>query len=723
MPATRGHRAKLYRLSHNDAWKDHGVGLVKVEHSDATLEGTLVLEGETVNEAGVPNVHLEARISNENPSYHRTASTIITWTTDGVESALSFEDEFGCAEIWRQIYTAQGLSPDDGMSLLVDDSQSLPEVTRENLTVIAAILSASPTGARLAQNLVQEGALVQVFDLFDAMERDKDAEGLVQCFHVCKAVALMYSLSVTEALLSDELFPRFAGVLEYEPNLPLKPEYRAFLHDHVRFKQVVAISDPSVVFMITQRFRLAYMRDVLLARVLDETSFKRLGDLDMRLSYDIALRLHQDDDFMRNLLDVVRSENVLREEATSFLAELSALAQKLSPHQQSEFYRTLAPRGEPGLFDAYERILSSPSSSLKERLNVAELLVLALKHDSALVREHIMLREESQAGSSLLGHLLRRIVHESDAGVQSTCAETLRFLLDPELAEPLETKEKFLGLFYSHYGAAMFDALAAPARTEQQLWSTHIVCELVTYCIMTHGHLAREFLLSTNVAAPVLALAGSRHKHLVLDAIRFVRACVGSIAPGAEFYASFLVNLDAFQPIFDALERNGSRGNLVHSSVLELIERIAKVDNQVLSEYVLERFGPRLRTMPQAAGIVDALENRSLRATPSPLPLHPRAFGESRAERDDDKEAMFDDDDDEEEDDGLFVGSPGSTSPPVAATGERLTPIRIPAAPSLFDDVDGKRLARKRVFASNAGPGVVNAAGSPPEKRRAEVLG
>jgi hypothetical protein len=59
-----------------------------------------------------------------------------------------------------------------------------------------------------------------------------------------------------------------------------------------------------------------------------------------------------------------------------------------------------------GLFDACERILASPQSTSKERLNVSELITIALKHDANWVRCHIVKREDEAPGASLFGALL-----------------------------------------------------------------------------------------------------------------------------------------------------------------------------------------------------------------------------------------------------------------------------------------------------------------------------
>jgi hypothetical protein len=82
--------------------------------------------------------------------------------------------------------------------------------------------------------------------MFGEFERAQDQAALVDLYLALRAAAMVDSPRVTEALLADDVFPGLAGALEYEPNLAVRPEYRKFLSERARFKQVVAIADPWV---------------------------------------------------------------------------------------------------------------------------------------------------------------------------------------------------------------------------------------------------------------------------------------------------------------------------------------------------------------------------------------------------------------------------------------------------------------------------------------------
>jgi protein phosphatase-4 regulatory subunit 3 len=73
--------------------------------------------------------------------------------------------------------------------------------------------------------------------------------------------------------------PDQVGALEYDPELPEQQRHRSFLRDRVVFKEVVPIADPGLRAKIHQTYRLAYLKDVVLPRVLDDATFATFSSL------------------------------------------------------------------------------------------------------------------------------------------------------------------------------------------------------------------------------------------------------------------------------------------------------------------------------------------------------------------------------------------------------------------------------------------------------------
>ena len=240
--------------------------------------------------------------------------------------------------------------------------------------------------------------LVQLLDLFDSLERRQDLESLYLLFDIIKGVALLDDKRVFDMMLADENFERIAGVLEYDPDLLEKVEHRRFLRNHVEHKEIVPIHSEETRNAIHKRFRISFLRDVLLARALDESCFKKLNTMDGDLAARIAQLLHQDPAFFPELFDRLHEtggnlqsprDHPKRQEILAFLAELCELAQKMQVHARNAFYRSLTDKGR-GFYFVMEHVLADPRAHASERLHVMEILMSALKHDPSIVRVQIL---------------------------------------------------------------------------------------------------------------------------------------------------------------------------------------------------------------------------------------------------------------------------------------------------------------------------------------------
>ena len=69
------------------------------------------------------------------------------------------------------------------------------------------------------------------------------------------------------------------GALEYDPELPGRQAHRQWLAERVVFKEVVPIQDAALRAKIHQTYRLAYIKDVVLPRVLDDATFATFSSL------------------------------------------------------------------------------------------------------------------------------------------------------------------------------------------------------------------------------------------------------------------------------------------------------------------------------------------------------------------------------------------------------------------------------------------------------------
>jgi hypothetical protein len=194
-------RVKLYRLNADGSWDDCGTGRILClykqqakENATASSTGdswiyqelgepTLCMhsEGNTAVGATPPRILLRTRILLRD-AYQRQGDNIITWcepfleegnATQGVDLALSFQDNSGCLDIWRQITQVQSKAADlfrrsggDRTSALNQEANGAG--TGDNTEATAA---ASPAGSS-----VTDGSHVVAAAHHDTLQQQEQQE-------------------------------------------------------------------------------------------------------------------------------------------------------------------------------------------------------------------------------------------------------------------------------------------------------------------------------------------------------------------------------------------------------------------------------------------------------------------------------------------------------------------------------------------------------------------
>lgn len=106
-----------------------------------------------------------------------------------------------------------------------------------------------------------------------------------------------------EHILSDELFPGVVGMLEYDPEFPThKANYREFLSQNSHFHEPIPIRDAQMQRKIHHTYRLQFLKDVVLARALDDSTFNVLNSCIIFNQIDIITHVQQDRSFLKEVV-------------------------------------------------------------------------------------------------------------------------------------------------------------------------------------------------------------------------------------------------------------------------------------------------------------------------------------------------------------------------------------------------------------------------------------
>ncbi|KAJ8087026.1 Platinum sensitivity protein [Marasmius tenuissimus] len=328
-------RVKVYQLI-GSRWQDHGTAFCYGHFSNDMADGTCEAMLTARSEKNFQDVILSTTIRSTDV-YQRQQDTLIVWTEpDGIDYALSFQDKEGCAEVWNFIVDVQRHmnGGEEQGSINLGSSSPLPESSSSNITTeiirtghlpsprmgiiadiekaIKVLSRAQQVKERLCEYVQSEDYIKQLIDVFHAAEETESLENLHALCNLIQTILMLNDHSMYEHILDDDLFFGVVGILEYDPEFPLhKANYRDFLNQSSQYHQPISIADQSVQRKIHHTYRLQFLKDVVLARVLDDSTFNVLNSCIIFNQIDIIQHVQQDSTFLLEVVKLYVDEDML----------------------------------------------------------------------------------------------------------------------------------------------------------------------------------------------------------------------------------------------------------------------------------------------------------------------------------------------------------------------------------------------------------------------------
>ncbi|KAJ3194671.1 Platinum sensitivity protein [Irineochytrium annulatum] len=304
--------------------------------------------------------------------------------------------------------------------------------------------------------------------LLEDCEDMESMEDLYSLSSIMKMLIFLNDSAIYEFILQDEFFPIVVGILEYDRDFPkLKANHRNHLQNNAHFKQVLPISNKEIVQKIKQTYRIQFLKDVVLARLLDDSTFSALNSLVFFNHMDIVSHFQQDNEYLEGLFQILSSDEHTedkKKEVVLFLQELCSIAKNLQAATRAGFYRALA---QHGLFAIFEYTLADDDIAV--RLAATAILWTILEHDSSLVRSFSVAQMKGNT-RPLIDFIVSRFIEEEDPGLRSQHADIIRIMLDTSGLDTTEgiiphaadsDSDDFLNSFYDTHIAKF----AAPVET------------------------------------------------------------------------------------------------------------------------------------------------------------------------------------------------------------------------------------------------------------------
>ena len=240
-----------------------------------------------------------------------------------------------------------------------------------------------------------------------------------------------------------------------DPDFPShKANHRQYLQDKSRFKEVVPIEDPAIAKKIHATWRLQYLKDVVLARILDDPTFSVLNSLIFYNQVEIVHFVQSNGDFLKelfSLIDGAETTAAKRKDAVYFLQQCCAIAKNLQANARQSLYTNFI---QNGLLNVIVFALGQEEAPI--RIAGTDILVAMIDHDPGMVRAHIF-KAITEKKTPLTDTLIDLLLVEDDLGVKAQAADAIKVLLDPQQAQQAQqappqdgmnrSNEQFLGKY------------------------------------------------------------------------------------------------------------------------------------------------------------------------------------------------------------------------------------------------------------------------------------
>lgn len=437
-----------------------------------------------------------------------------------------------------------------------------------------------------------------------------------------KAFILMNDSSVIEHMVDDDIILGVVGALEYDPDFPThKANHRQYLGDRTRYKEVVEIKDQHIKKKIRQTWRLQYLKDVVLARILDDPTFGVLNSLIYFNQVEIVQHLQSNTAFLKELFGIFNTtgdNNRRKEEAVHFLQQCAAITKTLQMQSREALLNNFI---QHGLFEVITFAVQHAHPSL--RTTGIDILVALLDHNPNMMRNY-MLKAVHEKRTPLTDILIDLLHTETDLGVKNQLADALKILLDPQppTNEPMNNRnssefvtklsrppqltptqaanEQFAQDNFDRSCRKLFRPLKDLEQREklnicfQEVSLYSYLVEILTFFLRQHSMRSRHFVSSDNLTSRVAQLLQVRQKPLKLTALKFFRT---AISLQDQFYSQQILRTSSFGPIIDIVIETMPRDNLLNSACLEMFEFIRRETIKPIIIHLGENYRQKLQSI------------------------------------------------------------------------------------------------------------------------------
>jgi protein phosphatase-4 regulatory subunit 3 len=414
---------------------------------------------------------------------------------------------------------------------------NLPDVE----TQIRGLANTQAGRDALAKFVVSDEYIRKLIPLVEMAEDMEDLASLHRLCNIMKTLILLNESPIIEYAVSDDIVLGVVGALEYDPDFPShRANHRHWLGKEGRYKEVVHIDDEQIRKKIHATYRLQYLKDVVLARILDDPTFGVLNSLIFFNQVDIVTHIQTNPTFLKGLFGIFgpqETDQERKKEAVLFIQQCCAIAKNLQQPARQQLYNNFLGHGLLSVINFALR-----HSDVGVRVGATDVLVSMIDHDPQMIRQTIF-RQINEKQTPLTDSLIDLLLVEADLGVKAQIADAIKVLLDPgsqnapidglakasgEFAARIRPQadpqqEVFVRDFYDDSAKKLFKPLVDLKDRDNMDFSVHQVSlfiyliEILCFFVRQHTHRSKHFVLSERLGQRIAQLLSSPEKYLKLS--------------------------------------------------------------------------------------------------------------------------------------------------------------------------------------------------------------
>ncbi|KAJ5073055.1 serine/threonine-protein phosphatase 4 regulatory subunit 3 [Anaeramoeba ignava] len=374
----------------------------------------------------------------------------------------------------------------------------------------------------------------------------------------------------------------------------IQNSHRLFLNKICKFHEVIRMEE-YLLDKIHYTYRLQYVRDVVLASILDPVSSQRITQIIMENYREIFNDLIE----KNNLFELLNKEynkepknQQTQKKVIQLLNEMSIIMHHIvysSIMQISSFNRTQE------LLVLLVQALDNEDVGIQiMSLEIINRLVL---HNTVHIRMFSVGEIQRNEKYSFFQALVKLIANQDDSNrTKFPAFDILMDLLNTTTINSQIDQENLLQVFYGNFMEDLVEqtlGLSSKICSEKKTLETSKaeivvrVCEFLSFCIFHHGFRIKNFLIRSDIALKLLPFLLFGTSFLRVSIVKFFK---NYLVIEDKIFIKNTIQIHFFKYLFEIFESIHMKNNLLVSSILELFSMIYQLNISDIVSHIATSF-------------------------------------------------------------------------------------------------------------------------------------